>query len=337
LPTWGDKWNILKGDGPEIFTPENAQGYGEWLGKRYKNRAIIWVVGGDRLIQKEEHRAINGSLALGLRRGDEGNHLITFHPSGDPAGGRSSSHDFHGEEWLDFNMRQNGHQVDFFDSYSGTRADYDLSPTKPVIDGEPIYEGHPIFPMFKLRGHSIAADVRRPLYWNLFTGACGHTYGHHSVWQMFAPGRKPVNNPLTTWRDALEEPGANQMLHAKRLMQSRPQLTRIPDDELLIKSEITSVMPGTGLYRFVATRDRDGSYAMIYAPAGRSFQVDLDRVQAEQIRAWWFNPRNGEATILAEFAGKGQRSFNTPTPGESLDWVLVLDDAAKNYPPPGAP
>jgi len=25
-----------------------------------------------------------------------------------------------------------------------------------------------------------------------------------------------------------------------------------------------------------------------------------------------------------------------PNPGEHLDWILVLDDAAKGYPPPGA-
>ena len=31
-----------------------------------------------------------------------------------------------------------------------------------------------------------------------------------------------------------------------------------------------------------------------------------------------------------------EREFLAPTPGELLDWVLVLDDAAKNYPRPGS-
>ena len=39
-------------------------------------------------------------------------------------------------------------------------------------------------------GHSIASDVRRPLYWDLFGGACGHTYGNHAVWQMWTPARE---------------------------------------------------------------------------------------------------------------------------------------------------
>ena len=30
LPTWGDKWNKKWGIGPEIFTPQNAEQYGEW-------------------------------------------------------------------------------------------------------------------------------------------------------------------------------------------------------------------------------------------------------------------------------------------------------------------
>ena len=48
LPTWGDKWNKKWGVGPEIFTPANAEAYGEWLGRRYKDAGIIWILGGDR-------------------------------------------------------------------------------------------------------------------------------------------------------------------------------------------------------------------------------------------------------------------------------------------------
>ena len=76
---------------------------------------------------------------------------------------------------------ERGHGVEFNDRYSRTREDFDRSPTKPVVDGEPIYEGHPIAFNAAKFGHSIASDVRRPLYWDLFSGACGHTYGHHSV------------------------------------------------------------------------------------------------------------------------------------------------------------
>ncbi len=49
LPTWGDKVGPLQwGVGPVVFTPGNAQVYGEFLGRRYRDRDIIWVIGGDR-------------------------------------------------------------------------------------------------------------------------------------------------------------------------------------------------------------------------------------------------------------------------------------------------
>jgi hypothetical protein len=64
-----------------------------------------------------------------------------------------------------------------------------------LIDGEPITRT-PVSFDAKMLGHSIAADVRPSVVLGLFTGACGHTYGHHSVWQMWSPGKAPINNPL---------------------------------------------------------------------------------------------------------------------------------------------
>ena len=41
---------------------------------------------------------------------------------------------------------------------------------------------------------------------------------------------------------------------------------------------VASAVPGAGRYRFVATRDADGSYAMVYAPVGRKFRVRMDKI-----------------------------------------------------------
>ncbi|HUR59061.1 MAG TPA: glycoside hydrolase family 140 protein [Opitutaceae bacterium] len=331
LPTWGDKWNKARGAGPEVFTAANAEAYGEWLGRRYANRALIWILGGDRQVENETHAGIIRAMAAGLRRGDGGRHLITFHPPG----GSGSSKWFHRDDWLDFNLRQNGHTTEYTDRYAATRADYDLTPTKPVIDGEPLYEGHPIAFAAKTRGHSTAADVRRPLYWDLFSGACGHTYGHHSIWQFYTKDRKPVNGPLMPWRAALDEPGARQMQHGRRLLESRPIFSRIPDDDILVPADVATSVPGAGQYRFVATRDTAGTYAMIYAPLGRAFTVRMTKIASPKIKAWWFDPRTGQATAAGDYSNEGTREFIAPNPGEVLDWVLVLDDATKNYPPPG--
>ena len=332
LPTWGDKWNKKWGVGPEIFTPENAAAYGEWIGRRYKNAAVIWILGGDRPVENDMHKQIIRAIARGLRQGDGGAHLITFHPTG----GSGSSQPFHNEDWLDFNMRQNGHGLEFTGRYDQTRVDYERTPIKPVLDGEPIYEGHPISFNAKQLGHSVAADVRRAFYWDVFSGACGHTYGHHSVWAFYTPARKPVNAPLMFWTEAIDERGATQVGIGRRLIESRPFLTRVPDDSLLVSSEYPTLVPGAGTRRFVATRDSSGAYAMIYVPVGRAFKVRLDKITAPKIKAWWFNPRDGRATAIGTFENKGERAFTPPQPGELLDWVLVLDDATRKFPPPGS-
>ncbi len=140
LPTWGDKWNKKWGVGPEIFTAANAEAYGAWLGRRYKDAGIIWILGGDRPVESAAHIDIMRAMARGLRTGDGGAHLRTFHPTG----GNGSATWFHNDDWLDFNMRQNGHVPEFTGRYDMTRADYDRTPVKPVVDAEPIYEDHPV-------------------------------------------------------------------------------------------------------------------------------------------------------------------------------------------------
>jgi len=187
----------------------------------------------------------------------------------------------------------------------------------------------------KKLGHSVSADVRRPLYWNLFTGAFGHTYGHHSVWQMWTAARKPINTPLMPWTEAIDQPGAAQMQHGRALIESRPVLSRIPDPDVVVTGPVPSSVPGAGRYHFAATRDADGTYAMVYAPVGRTFSVRLNKIAGTKVRAWWFDPRTGKAADAGTFPNTGERDFTPPSKGELLDWVLVLDDASKNYPAPG--
>ena len=334
LPAWGDKWNKKWGIGPEVFNPVNAEAYGKWLGNRYKDKPVIWILGGDRPVENDTHREIMAAMARGLRFGDGGTHLMTWHPPG----GEGSSAFFHGEDWLDFNMRQNGHGIEYNGRYDQTRADYDREPVKPVIDGEPVYEDHPIAFKASELGHSTAADIRRAFYWDLFGGACGHTYGHHSVWQMYDPERNhtPVNNPLLSWREALDQPGAAQMQHGRRLMESRPMANRVPDDSIIVKSSVETSMPGAGTRRFVGTRDIDGSYAMVYVATGRPFNISMSVIKGPKVRAWWFDPRTGDAAAAGEFDNVGEQEFLPPSRGELLDWILVLDDVTKNYPPPGS-
>ncbi len=123
LPTWGDKWNKKWGVGPEIFTPANALTYGRWLGARYAEAPIIWILGGDRPVESDLHREVVRAMAQGLDEGDGGAHLMSFHPNG----GRTSSEWWQNEDWLDFNMLQSGHARNR-DNYTMIAADYARTP-----------------------------------------------------------------------------------------------------------------------------------------------------------------------------------------------------------------
>ena len=70
------------------------------------------------------------------------------------------------------------------------------------------------------------------------------------------------------WYEAIDQPGAGQMMYGRLLMESRPFLTRVPDSSIIVTDNVASAVPGSGSYRYVATRDQEGTYAMIYAPIG---------------------------------------------------------------------
>lgn len=325
LPTWGDKVNKKWGIGPEIFTPENAKIYGEFLGKRYKNKPIIWILGGDRPIESERHLEIWRAMAEGLKKGDEGEHLITYHPMGP----YSSSQWLHNELWLDFNMIQSGHGERYFPNYKMIEHDYNLIPVKPCFDGEPRYEDHPVG--YKLEnGRFNDYDVRQAAYWALFAGAFGHTYGCNNIWQMYDPGKyTPLVYARISWKESLQLPGAFQMKHVKSLILSRPVLLRIPDQTILCSE------PGEGAEHIQCSRAFDGSYAFVYIPLPKSVTINLDKISGNKVRAWWYDPRTGKADLIGEFKKDKERTFTPPSGDNETDWILVLDDAGKDFLPPG--
>lgn len=320
LPTWGDKFNIYWGKGPVIFNPENAKVYGQWLGERYKDKSnIIWILGGDRPLDNEEHYAIMRGMAEGLALGDEGRHLITMHPPGN----RSSSMFVHKDEWLSFNMVQSGHNCKEVFNYKMIYADYCLEPVKPVLEGEPCYEEHVITNNFD-DGFYTDYEARRAAYWGVFAGGFGHTFGNHCVWSMNTePARGVVSKD---WKEAIESRGASQMQYVRNLLESRPFLERVPDQGLVAEEF-------SDLDHIRATRGID--YAFVYTPTGKELRVNMGIISGDKVTAYWYEPGKGSASIIGEFENKGVVSFIPPCSGEKNDWVLVLDDSSKCFPRPG--
>jgi hypothetical protein len=320
LPTWGDKVNYGSGAGPVIFNEENACIYGRWLGERYRHDSnVIWVLGGDRPAYTDTHdyRPIWRAMAAGIDEGVGRRVIKTYHPSGN----HSSSEWLHEEEWLDFNMMQSGHGSGrSTPTWEMIAHDYALTPTKPVLDAEPNYEDHPVDPWPEWNpasGYFRADDVRRQCYRSLFAGGCGVTYGHHTMWQFSGERYEPHNHADRPWKDAIDRPGAGQMIHLRRLIESRPFLTRIPDQGMLLFDGSER-----GEYR-AATRDSEGCYAMVYLPTPHPVGVRLNWAAGSIARAAWYNPRNGGTQEIGEFATNAEVTFTPPVDGP--DWVLVLD------------
>lgn len=323
LPTWGDKVDKQWGIGPVIFNNENAEKYGEFIGRRYKDfKNIIWINGGDRSGGGNNFPVWN-ALARGIKRYDK-NHLMTFHPLGE----HSSSQWFHDEDWLDFNMLQTGHGDRSYASYLKLLApDYKLKPVKPVFDGEPRYEDHPQSWQPETFGWFNDTDVRQAAYWDLFTGGFGHTYGCHAIWQMLTPEREPVGYARNNWYDDLDLPGAWDMIHVRKLMESRPFTERIPFQEIIRNS----YMPETDY--IVATRGKN--YVMVYIPTGGEALLDLKQCGWLNANTWWYNCQTGESTNAGKIKTDEIKGFIPKTKGRGNDWVLVLDNADINFPKPG--
>lgn len=234
LPSWGDKWHVRHNQpGPVVFKDGRmAYEYARFIGNRYKNRAVIFILGGDRNVDTKEDLAIMRAFAKGLNEAAPKN-LVTYHPRGP---GRSSDA-LHKEAWLDFNMVQSSHTGRDYDSAINIDHDRKLSPIKPTLDAEPRYEDIVVDFYYSSANSAVRfddTDIRFAAYSSLLAGAAGHTYGNGNVWQMWSPAHKPVLGASTPWFDAIDHPGAFQMRHVRRLFESRAWEKLLPDASLVV-------------------------------------------------------------------------------------------------------
>lgn len=319
LPTWGDKVGPQKwGRGPVAFNADNARRYGEYLGRRLRDRALVWVLGGDRNPDSAARRGVWRAMAAGLQAGDGGRHLMSYHP----VGVGSSTAFFPDEPWLSFHMLQSCHLVADRDNYNQIAQDYSLEPPRPCMDAEPCYEDMPIA-MRPGNPRFSAWDARKAAWWAVLAGAHGHTYGANGVFQ-FWDGERHDPAPFDvrlTWQQALQLPGAAQMQHLRRAIESRPMLSRLPDPQLLLSN------PLMGAEHIRASRCAEGGYALVYSASGQPFTLDMARLGSGSFDARWLDPRSGDLAATGQVSGSAPADFTPPSHGPGHDWVLCLDRA----------
>jgi hypothetical protein len=325
LPTWGRHWKLRDPARPALLNASNAHAYGEFLGKRYREKPLIWILGGDDNPTAPGERAAIDALAAGLRKGDGGAHAITYHPRGP---GLSSTY-LQDAPWLDFHMVQSSHAARDHDNGIYMEHDRALKPPKPSVDGEPRYEALNVG--FYLRDHNRIvrfddADVRQAAYWALLAGACGHTYGNNNIWQMWVPGREPQLWADIPWREALDHPGAFQMGRLRKLFESRPWHLLEPAQDWIASG------PRDGGAKVRAAVASDRSFAFVYSPHGAPFTVDTRRIRGARVRESWFDPRYGAIYPIHTTDTLGFQTYTPPTQGRGQDWLLILEDEAAGYP-----
>jgi hypothetical protein len=347
VPTWGDKLTAPWGDGPRLFRLDNlpvAHDYARYLAQKMKGRNnILWILGGDRpprltfpskaaqaagFPANQDWTPIWREMARGLTDGLGKKPLILYHPQG----GADSSQYLHNEPWLSVNGMQSGHGSGHdVPVWEWIARDYAMKPAKPALDLEPNYEDHPYNPWPRwdpATGYYRDLDVRKQVYRSVFAGGCGVTYGHHAIWGFVGKRNPVINHADRDWINALQRPAGRQMKFLRELMESRPYFSRIRDESLVADD------PGKGALHIEATRDTDGSYALVYFPLNDlTTKLDLTKMRTKRLRAWWYDPRTGVGTLIGMLDAGPEVEFRSPPYGP--DWVLALEDPDAGYPPPG--
>ena len=110
------------------------------------------------------------------------------------------------------------------------------------------------------------------MYWNIFAGALGQTYGCHAVWQMYDLDKSPVNASLKPWKLSLDLEMANRVKDLKNLMLSKEYFSRIP-----VQTLVASRQDDDEFY-VAATRDEAGNFAIFHFPSGKKTYLNLSKM-----------------------------------------------------------
>ncbi|WP_299153495.1 putative collagen-binding domain-containing protein [uncultured Christiangramia sp.] len=72
-------------------------------------------------------------------------------------------------------------------------------------------------------------------------------------------------------------------------------------------------------------------FALFYTPEGRSFKANLQQVNFQKIKAYWFNPRTGVLEKIQKSKILKSDIFEPPSSGKGRDCLLALLPKAKTF------
>lgn len=286
----------------------DLQAYGAFLGNRYSQGNIIWVMGGDNA-GSTVLRDKQWNIAIGIRSARPLD-IITGHPA------RADDDSWNlwgpgGRAYIGFNLNSIYTGVNAAEEpYEESAAAYARYGPMPFVFLEDKYD--------ELVGPD-AARVRRNPYQAILSGACGHLFGNNPLWGFGAAIDAPATTASAVMDSSLNTTLTQQMAHVLTLFRSFQWWRLVPKtDASMVSSSL-----GTGTARVCPAREVDGKFAMVYTPASQTVTVVLSALSVTPLRVRLFDPSTGGySTHTASIANTG--TLDVATGGER---VIVLDAA----------
>jgi len=265
--TWASKRKISP-----VIPFEKIKDYVEYVVQKFFKFNPIWIISGDTDFGSK--KTIDYYLtALQIVKTMCPEALTTMHlnPSSDLPESLSNS------SFLDFYMYQSGHCKDEQNlPYLLAQKFYQKPVKKPIINGEPCYEGHSYG--HTKDGRFSTFDVRKAVWQSLLSGAkAGVTYGAHGIWSWHEREKKfqgmEFSGEPFEWQEALYLEGAWDVSFAKHVFEKFNLFNLEPAQNLLVNS--------TEEIR-VAT-SRDGEKLVIYSPFASQISLRLNLKEYDEV------------------------------------------------------
>ena len=249
--------------GPPQILLEEVDGFAAFVNETFGALEPIYLVSGDTDFKAPVTRALYLEALRRLKHYAP-KALTTFHLNPDV----SLPDEIVEMEELDFYMYQSGHHPESQDrSYKLAAQGLGYPVKRPVLNGEPCYEGIQYFQQY---GRFSSFDVRRAIWQSLLSGAsAGVTYGAHGLWSWHRPGLRfgaaQFWNEPFHWRDALHLEGAWDAAFARSLFLQHGLFDLVPAQE-----EVDAV-PEIRL-----ARSADGAKVALYVPYAAEVKLRQD-------------------------------------------------------------
>lgn len=245
---------------PSAMPLDAVEAYAKYAARRFRKYDPIFFISGD-TAWDSDHEGPYYMAALEIVREQCPDALITMHLGT----GRDIPKVF--AEKMDFYMYQSGHRPEQKTPYELAQKHLAETPKRPVVNGEPCYEGHGKVPT---KRRFEAFDMRKAIWQSLLSGAkMGTAYGAHGVWSCHAEGQGFVQPDRKfipyDWEVGLRLDGAWDAGYAKWIWEQYGLWDVEAVDKVMGEDEEVR-----------CSMNSDGSKMALYTPCAYDIELDMD-------------------------------------------------------------